>query len=63
MYVRNYGLQNTCLNKFLKNLISKDTSVSGMVKGKKHCWNLDDTTFSIVIDHCEGSWVGKNLSY
>ena len=32
MYVRNYGLQNTCLNKFLKNRISKDTSVSGMVK-------------------------------
>ena len=34
-----------------------------MVNGKKHCWNLEDTTFSIVIDYCEGNYVGKNLSY
>ena len=29
----------------------------------KHCSNIDDTTFSIVVDHCEGNWVGKNVSY
>ena len=28
-------------------------------KGTKHCWNLNNTTFT---DHCEGNWVGKNIS-
>ena len=63
MYFQNHGLQKTCLNKFLKNTIRKDTSASGMVNGKKHCGNLDDTTLSVVIDHCEGRWVKRNLSY
>ena len=26
---------------------------------KKHCLNLDDTTFSIIIDHCERNCLGK----
>ena len=51
----NYGLRKTCLNKFLKNLTSNDTSASRILNRKKHCRNLDDTTFSIGIDHCEGS--------
>ena len=33
MYFRNYALQKICLNKCLKNTISEDTWVSGMVKG------------------------------
>ena len=32
------------------------------VRGTKHCWNLNHTTFAIFIDHFESSWVGKNLS-
>ena len=32
MYFQNHGLQKTCLNQFLRNPISKDTSASGMVK-------------------------------
>ena len=63
MYFRNYGLRKKWLNKSLKNPVSEDTSGSGMVNGNKHCWNLNDTSFSIVIDHCEGKWIGKNLSY
>ena len=62
MYFRKYGLRKTYLNKFLKNPISKDTSASGMLNRKKHCSNLDDTIFGIVIDHSEGSWVRRNLS-
>ena len=63
MYFRNYGLPKTCLNKCLKNPVLEETSSSGMVNEKKHCWNLDDTTFTIVIDHSEGNWLSKNLSY
>ena len=48
-----------CLNKCLKNPVSQDTLESSMVNGNKECWNLDGTTFSIVIDDCEGNWVGK----
>ena len=63
MYIGNHGLRETCLNKSLKNPVSEDTWASGMVNGKKHCWNLEDTTFSMVIDHCKRNCVGKNLSY
>ena len=59
MYFWNYGLQKMCLNKCLKNPVSQDTLESSMVNGNKECWNLDGTTFSIVIDDCEGNWVGK----
>ena len=37
MYFRNYGLRKTWLNKCLKNTISEDILVSGMVNGNKHC--------------------------
>ena len=30
-----------------------------MVRGTKHCWNLNDITDTIFIDHCGGKWVGK----
>ena len=62
MYFRKYGLQKTYLNNILKNPISKDTSASGMSNRKKHCSNLDETIFGIVIDHPQGSWVRRNLS-
>ena len=28
----------------------------------KHCFNVNDKTFSIFIDHCEGNIVEKGLS-
>ena len=37
----------------LKNRVSKDPSTSNMVNGPKHCWNLNDSTFTIFIDRCE----------
>ena len=33
MYFGNYGLQKTCLNKYLKNPLSEDTSATSTVKG------------------------------
>ena len=29
-------------------------------KGTKLCRNMNHTTFTIFIDHCEDNWVGKN---
>ena len=63
MYFLSYGLRKTLLNKCLKNPVSEETSVSSMVNGNKCCGNPADTTLSRVIDHCEGNWVRKNLSY
>ena len=37
MYFQDHGLQKMCLNESLKNPVSKDTSASGMVNGKKDC--------------------------
>ena len=31
-------------------------------KGTKHCWNLNHTTFSIFLAHCEANWYAENLS-
>ena len=62
MYFRNYGLQKPCLDKCLKSPVSEDPSKSNMVKGPKHCSNLNHTTFGIFIDKCEGNLIGKNLS-
>ena len=35
--------------------VSEDPSTSNMVRGTKHCWNLNGTTFTVFIDHCEGN--------
>ena len=53
----------TWLDKCLKRLFSEDPSTSNMVNVPKHCWNLHHSTFIIFIDHCQGNWVGKSLSY
>ena len=53
----------TWLDKCLKGPVSEDPSRSGMVNVNKHCSNLHRVTFIKVIDHCQVTWVGKNLSY
>ena len=52
MYFRTYGLRNRWLDKGLKSLISEDSLRSNKVNGTKHCWNLNDNTFTIFIDPC-----------
>ena len=61
MHFRNYGLQKTGLDKCLKSPVSEDPSISNIVNWPKHCWNLNDGTFTIFIDGCETNWVGKSL--
>ena len=61
MHSRNYGFRKRGLEECLKNPVSEDPPKCNMVKGPKHCCNLDDDTFTIFIDHCEINSVGKSL--
>ena len=48
------------LKKCQKSPASKDHSTSNMVRGNKHFWNLNRTTFTIFTNHCLGNWAGKS---
>ena len=69
IYFRNYRLRRTCSDKSLKGFAWQESSTSNMAHNPKHCWNLRDTNFVIVIDHSElkDSWkkyflvIQKNL--
>ena len=56
------GLRKICLDKCLKSPLSEDPLTSNMVNGPKHCWNLNESTFTIFIDHCQGNSVGTSPS-
>ena len=58
---RNFGLLRKWLDNCLKSPFSESPSTSDMVNGANHCCNLNNSTFTIFIDHCEGNGVGKNL--
>ena len=55
MHFRNYGLRMTWLDKCLKSRVSEDLYTGNMVNGPKHSFNLNESTFTIFIDHCEGN--------
>ena len=55
MYLRNYRLGKTRLDKGLKSLISEDQLTGNVVNGSKHCFNLNESTFTIFIDSCESN--------
>ena len=55
MCFRNYGHQKTWLNNCLERPISEHPSTSNVVNGTKHFGNLNDSAFTIFIDHCEGN--------
>ena len=59
MYFRNYGLRKTRLHQCLKRHLSTDLSETNMVNATKYWRNLQATTFTIFIDHCECNWLGK----
>ena len=61
MYFQNYRLHKKWLDKCLKTPVSDDPSTSNMVNGPKHIRNLDDSSFTIFIDHIERNWNGKSL--
>ena len=59
MYFRNYLHRKTCLDKYLKTPVWEDPSTCRMLSGPKHWFNLNASTFTILIDHYEGKWVAK----
>ena len=61
MYCRNYELPKSWLDKCLKSSILDKPLTSNLVNGPKHCYTLDDSTFTMFIDHCESNCVGKSL--
>ena len=61
MYFWTYGLQKKWLHKCLKSTVSEDPWRSNKVKGQKHSSNLNDSTFTIFIDLCEGNSGWKSL--
>ena len=61
MYFRNSGLRKTSLDKCLKSRVSEDPWTHNITNGLKHCCNMNDSTFTIFINHCEGNCVRKSL--
>ena len=61
MYFWNYRLPKTWLDQCLKSSVSEDSPKDDMANIWKHCWNLNDSTFTIFINHCEGNCVEKSL--
>ena len=55
MYFRSYGLRKTWLDKCLKSPVSEDHSTGNVLNGSKHYVNLNDSAFTILMDHCEGN--------
>ena len=49
--------------KCLKMLVSEALSTSNMLNGVRHCLNLYNSTFNILIDQYEWNLVGKSLSW
>ena len=62
MYFWSYALPETWLDNCLKIAISEDPLTGNIVNAPKHCWNLIESDFSIIIDHCDNDSVGKSLS-
>ena len=56
MYIRNYGLPKTWLDKYQKSSATEYPWTSNMVKRLKNCINLNGGMFIIFIDHCERNW-------
>ena len=55
MWLRNYGLRKAWLNKSLKILVAEDHWTNNILRRINHCSNVNDNTFTIFIDHCEGN--------
>ena len=49
------------LGKCLKGSVSVDPSIDNIINGLKKCCNLNDKTFTILINHSEGNSVEKRI--
>ena len=59
MYFRNYRQRKTSLDKSLKGPVWEHPSTYDMVNGPKRSFNLNESAFIILSDHCEGNGVAK----
>ena len=55
MYFRNQRLGKASLDKCLKSPVSEQPWTGNVVKGTKHFFDLNDSTFTIFIDQCAGN--------
>ena len=61
MYFDNSRLQKIWLDKCLKSRVSEYPLKENIASVRKHCCNLNGSTFTIFIKQFEGSSVGKSL--
>ena len=62
MYLRNYELRKTWLDKCLKSPVSEDSLTDNIRNGPKHWLNVTKSTFIILIYQCDGNSVQKSHS-
>ena len=55
------SLRKMWLNKCIKSRLSEDPLTNKMGNGSKYCCNLNESTFTIFINHCERNCVRKSL--
>ena len=58
----NLRTPNMLLDMCLKSLVSEDPGTSNMVNGLKHCWKLNDSTFTISLNPNGNNSGWENLS-
>ena len=63
MFLKNFGLRQTFLDKFLKSPVSEHRSTVNMLNGRKHFWNLPHRSFIRFSHHADTNGVGKYFSY
>ena len=61
MYILKYLLGKTWLDKCLKSHVSDDPYTHKEENALKYCSNLNDSPFTIFINHSEGSCIRKSL--
>ena len=61
MYLRKYRFSKIWLDKNLKSHVLEDPYTDNKKNGSKHCCNLNDSTFTISLNHCKGSCIEKSL--
>ena len=60
MYSRKHWLRKTYLDKCLKSRISEDPSTNNLENGSKHCCNMSDSSFIMLINRDKGNSLGKS---
>ena len=59
MYFQRYWLRKIWSYKCLKRRVSEDPWTKNTVNGSTHCCNVNGSTFTLFINHCEGNCIEK----